>query len=206
MGTKVELLVILLDETKDALKAIQTERFEMNANETPLKTKKQKTDENFQKLIKLKNEDYTTILCIQREILALDEESDDFIAYKNDGVADKISVLDKCFDQTFAIVDQMKRETEFIENTSTECEDESARADGSNDYFGMKSELNISSGDSNSISNYGEGIEDTRSHTDYIREVFGTPLTKALTMVVLHQPNDPIDYLAKFLHNYRNNE
>ncbi|XP_037051540.1 uncharacterized protein LOC119085287 isoform X2 [Bradysia coprophila] len=176
MGTKVELLVNLLDQTKDALEAIQTERFEMNTNEASLKTKKQKTDENFQKLIKLKNEDYNTILCIQNEILAMDEESDDFRAYKDDGVADKIGMIDKCFDQTFAIVDQMKRETDFLENTSTECEDESARVDGSNDYFGMKTEFNISSGDSNSISNYGDGIEDFMQqipdHTPTILERF----------------------------------
>lgn len=156
MGTKVEHLVNLLDEVRQALKAIQTERYDMNANETPLKTKKLKTDENFQTIIKLKNENFNTCLSIQNEILALGEDSDDFNAYKNEGVEDKIATVSKCFDQTFAIVDQMKRETEFLENASTEFEDESARADGSNDYERMK---NISSGDSNSISNYGDIVE-----------------------------------------------
>lgn len=156
MGTKVEHLVNLLDEVRQALKAIQTERYDMNANETPLKTKKLKTDENFQKIIKLKNENFNTCLSIQNEILGLGEDSDDFSAYKNEEVEDKIATVNKCFDQTFAIVDQMKRETEFLENASTEFEDESARADGSNDYERMK---NISSGDSNSISNYGDIVE-----------------------------------------------
>lgn len=151
MGSKLELLVNLLDAIKETLTSIQKERFKLNEDEAPLKTKKKITDENFQKLIKLKNDDFNTILAIKNEILALDVDEDSSRAYKNDGIEDKIVAINKCFDQTFAIVDQMKRETEFLGNTSTEFEDDSVEADKSNDFFKSKDESN-SYGDSNSNS------------------------------------------------------
>lgn len=150
MGSKLELLLNLLDAVKETLTSIQKERFKLNEDEVPLKTKKKITDENFQKLIKLKNDDFNTILAIKNEILALDVD-DSSRAYKNDGIEDKIVAINKCFDQTFAIVDQMKRETEFLENTSTEFEDDSIEADKSNNFFKNKDE-SISYGDSNSNS------------------------------------------------------
>lgn len=142
MTTKLERLVNLLDEVNETLTSIQKERFKLNADEVALKTKKKITDENFRKLIKLKNGDFNTILTIKNEMLASDSE-----AYKNEGIEDKIVAINKCFDQTFAIVDQMKRETEFLENASTE--DESMEADKTNEGFGSKDDSN-SYGDSNS--------------------------------------------------------
>lgn len=153
MAPKAEHLLSLLENVTEILKSIQKQRFELNADEVPVKTKKKATDENFQKLIKLKNDDFNTILNIKNEILALTEDDDDFCAFQNGDIEQKIIALDKCFDQTFAIVDQMKRETEFLENTSTEFEDESfsLEADKSNDFFKSKDDTN-SYGDSNSNS------------------------------------------------------
>lgn len=152
MATKVELLLNLLDEVKEILISIQKERFELNADEAKLKTKKKIADENFQKLIKLKNNDFNAILLIKDEILALDEESDDNRAYKADGIEDKITTMSKCLDQTFAVVDQMKRETEFLENTSTEFEDDSSTDADRSDFFKNQDQdiKSNSYGDSNS--------------------------------------------------------
>lgn len=33
----------------------------------------------------------------------------------------------------------------------------------------------------------------------YLKETVGTPLTKALAQVALHQPHDPVDYVGNFL-------
>lgn len=158
MATKPELLLTLLETIRQELLAIQKQRFDYNANENSLKSKKRVTDENFQKLIKLKNEDFNKILNIENEILAGGENSADFSAYKDDGIKEKILTIGKCFDQTFGVVDQMKRETEFLENTSTEFEDESLcmTADKSNDYDENKNLSN--SGDSNSNSTTSEAV------------------------------------------------
>lgn len=151
MTTKAELLLNLLDTIKETLVSIQQERFDVNANERSLQSKKRITNENFQKLIKLKNEDFNTILLVENEILASGEESDEVCAYNKNGIKDKILTIGKCFDQTFSVVDQMKRETEFLENTSTEFEDDSLPMTGgrSNEYFENKNDSN-SCGDSNS--------------------------------------------------------
>lgn len=153
MGTKVELLLNLLNAVRETLLSIQKERFKLNEDEVPIQTKKKITNEKFQKLISLKNDDYSTILNIRNEILALAEDDADFRAYQNDAIEDKITAISKCFDLTFSIVDQMKRETEFLENTSTEFEDESFSldADKSIDFCKSKDGTN-SYGDSNSNS------------------------------------------------------
>lgn len=156
MGTKIELLQNLLDQAKEKLTSIQNERCKLNDYELPANMKKKITDENFQKIIKLKNDDITTILEIQNEILALNEEDDDFCAYKNGAFENKITELNNTIDQTFAVVDQMKRETESLmnsEDVSNEFEDEdetfSIGANRSNEFF--KNNLGSNSyGDSNS--------------------------------------------------------
>lgn len=149
MGTKVEILQNLLDEVKAKLTTIQNERSKMNDDELPVNMKKKITDENFQKIIKLKNDDINKILAIKNEILALNEEDVDFCAYKNDNFEDNITELNKSIDQTFAIVDQMKREIESLmnsEDVSNEFEDEdetfSIGANRSNEFFKNNVESN----------------------------------------------------------------
>ncbi len=161
--TKVEFLLSLLHEVKETLISIQKERFDVNVDEKPLKTKKKVTDENFQKLIKLKNEDFNTILAIQNEILALDAEDENLHTYMTKDLEAQINTLNKCFDQTFAVVDQMKRETEFIENTSAEDESFSMTPIKSDDFDRNKNESSSSCGDSNSNSNYEALTEGTIS-------------------------------------------
>lgn len=45
-----------------------------------------------------------------------------------------------------------------------------------------------------------------QSKTDYIKEKVGVPLRKALAAAVVYNPNDPIDYIADYLLNFRKSE
>lgn len=43
-------------------------------------------------------------------------------------------------------------------------------------------------------------------HCDYVKEHLGKPLRVALADIIVHQPIDPINYLANYLIKYRHNE
>lgn len=157
MGTRVDLLRNVLNQVKENLELIQNERSKLN-DETSVKAKKRIADGNFQKIITLKNDDMNTISTIKKEILELDEEDDDVRVYKDEGFDDKINEINMSFDQTFAVVDQMKRETELLMNNedgSNEFEDEnetfSIGANKSNEFFKNNDDLSNGCGEPNAM-------------------------------------------------------
>jgi hypothetical protein len=46
----------------------------------------------------------------------------------------------------------------------------------------------------------------TENDFRYIKAAVGTPLVQGLASLVLHQPQDPINYLASFLLHYQHNQ
>lgn len=120
MKSKFRILQNLIDNIKDNLTSIQKERSKLNDTKLPLKTKKRISDENFHKIIKLKNDDINAVLAIKNEMLELDEGNGDdgrqLSPYNIFGIDDKIANMYKLFDETFSVVDMMKRQTEYMLN------------------------------------------------------------------------------------------